>query len=36
MARMLSGATVMAFGVYGIAHAGSLATQIRGGLLCIG
>ena len=35
-ARMLSGATVMAFGVYGIARAVSLGAQIRGGLLCIG
>ncbi|MBI3530834.1 MAG: sulfite exporter TauE/SafE family protein [Betaproteobacteria bacterium] len=35
-ARMFSGATVMAFGVYGVAHAVSLGTQIRSGLLCIG
>ena len=35
-ARMLSGATVMAFGIYGIVHTGTLGTQIRGGLLCIG
>jgi hypothetical protein len=35
-ARVISGAIVMAFGVYGIAHAVSLGTQIRGGLLCIG
>ncbi len=36
VARMLSGATVMAFGVYGVAHAATLGTHIRGGLLCIG
>ena len=35
-ARIFSGAIVMAFGVYGIAHAASLGTQIRSGLLCIG
>ena len=35
-ARIVSGATVMAFGVYGVAHAASLGSQIRGGLLCIG
>ena len=35
-ARIVSGAIVMAFGVYGIAHAASLGTQIRSGLLCIG
>ncbi len=35
-ARIFSGAIVTAFGVYGIAHAASLGTQIRGGLLCIG
>ena len=35
-ARLFSGVTVMAFGVYGVAHAMSLGTQIRGGLLCIG
>lgn len=35
-ARLFSGATVMAFGVYGIARAVSLGAQIRGGLLCIG
>ena len=36
IARFFSGETVMAFGIYGIAHAGTLGTQIRGGLLCIG
>jgi uncharacterized protein len=35
-ARLFSGATVMAFGVYGVAHAASLGAQIKGGLLCIG
>ena len=34
--RILSGSIVMAFGAYGIAHAASLGTQIRSGLLCIG
>jgi sulfite exporter TauE/SafE len=33
-ARLVSGAAVMAFGVYGIAHAVSLGAQIRSGLLC--
>ena len=35
-ARLFSGATMMAFGVYGVAHAASLGAQIRSGLLCIG
>ena len=35
-ARLFSGAIVMLFGVYGVAHAMSLGTQIKGGLLCIG
>ena len=35
-ARRLAGATVMAFGAYGVAHAASLGAQIRGGLLCFG
>jgi sulfite exporter TauE/SafE len=35
-ARIVSGTTVMAFGVYGVAHAASLGAQIRSGLLCIG
>ena len=35
-ARVFSGVTVMAFGVYGVAHAVSLGAQIKGGLLCIG
>ena len=34
-ARLFSGATVIAFGVYGLANASSLGTQIRSGLLCI-
>ncbi|MEO8008406.1 MAG: sulfite exporter TauE/SafE family protein [Betaproteobacteria bacterium] len=35
-ARMISAATVMGFGLYGVAHAVSLGAQIRRGLLCIG
>lgn len=35
-ARVISGATVMAFGVYGVAHAATLGSSIRGGLLCFG
>jgi uncharacterized protein len=35
-ARIFAGATVMAFGVYGVAHAVTLGSQIRNGLLCIG
>ena len=35
-ARLCSGAIVAGFGVYGVAHAASLGSQIRGGLLCIG
>lgn len=33
-ARLACGATVMAFGVFGLAHASSLDAKIRGGLLC--
>jgi hypothetical protein len=35
-ARTLSGAVVLAFGVYGLAHAATLSQQIKGGLFCIG
>ncbi len=35
-ARLCSGAIVVGFGVYGVAHAASLGSHIRGGLLCIG
>ncbi len=35
IARICSGAIVMAFGAYGLAHAIYLGGQIRGGLLCI-
>ena len=35
VARIVSGATIMAFGVFGLAHAVSLGDQIRGGLLCL-
>ncbi len=34
-ARTLSGAMVLGFGVYGLAHAATLSQQIKGGLLCI-
>lgn len=34
--RLLSGALVLGFGVYGLAHAATLSQQIRGGLFCIG
>jgi hypothetical protein len=35
-ARTLSGAVVLGFGVYGLAHAATLSQQIKGGLFCIG
>lgn len=35
-ARTLSGAVVLGFGVYGLAHAATLTQQIKGGLFCIG
>lgn len=35
-ARALSGAVVLGFGVYGLAHAATLTQQIKGGLFCIG
>ena len=35
-ARTLSGAIVLGFGVYGLAHAATLGQQIKGGLFCIG
>jgi sulfite exporter TauE/SafE len=35
-ARALSGAVVLSFGVYGLAHAATLSQQIKGGLFCIG
>jgi sulfite exporter TauE/SafE len=34
--RLASGALVLGFGVYGLAHAVSLSEHIRGGVLCIG
>ena len=34
-ARLFSGAIVIAFGVYGLANASSLGTQIKSGLLCM-
>jgi sulfite exporter TauE/SafE len=34
--RLLSGSLVLSFGVYGLAHAGSLSQHIRGGLICFG
>jgi hypothetical protein len=33
--RLASGALVLGFGVYGLAHAASLADRIRGGVLCL-
>jgi uncharacterized protein len=35
LARTLSGAMVLGFGVYGLAHAATLSQQIKGGLFCI-
>lgn len=35
-ARAFSGAVVLAFGLYGLAHAATLSQQIKGGLFCIG
>ncbi len=35
-ARTLSGAVVLGFGMYGLAHAATLSQQIKGGLFCIG
>ena len=35
-ARIVSGAVVLGFGVYGLAHAATLSQQIKGGLFCIG
>lgn len=35
-ARTLSGAVVLGFGVYGLAHAATLSQQIKGGLFCVG
>ncbi len=35
-ARTLSGAVVLGFGVYGLAHAVTLSQQIKGGLFCVG
>jgi sulfite exporter TauE/SafE len=34
--RVASGALVLGFGLYGLAHAASLGEHIRGGVLCIG
>jgi sulfite exporter TauE/SafE len=34
--RVASGALVLSFGVYGLAHAATLGQQLKGGLLCLG
>jgi uncharacterized protein len=34
--RVLSGAVVLGFGVYGLAHATTLSHQLKGGLFCVG
>jgi sulfite exporter TauE/SafE len=32
--RLVAGSLVLSFGIYGLAHAGSLSQHIRGGLIC--
>lgn len=34
--RLVAGSLVLSFGIYGLAHAGSLSHHIRGGLICFG
>jgi sulfite exporter TauE/SafE len=34
--RVASGALVLGFGIYGLAHAATLGQHIRDGVLCIG